>query len=85
MAAVHWFPFLNDGEGAQEMKLTMTSARRVHELPLDLSAEFPTVPLQVIEHDVEERVRQLITGARFDDYVPLLARRTVREHLRMTG
>ena len=64
------------------MNLTTTSARRIHELPLDLSAEFPTVPLRVIEHDVEERVRQLIAGARFDDYVPLLARRTVREHLR---
>jgi hypothetical protein len=62
--------------------LTMEAARRIHDLPRTLKAEFPTVPLEAIEHDIEQRVDELIERARFDDYVPLLVHRAVRERLR---
>jgi hypothetical protein len=67
------------------MNLTTASAHRIHELPRSLKAEFPTVPLDRIEHDVEERLHQLIADAHFDDYVPLLVHRSVRERLRETN
>lgn len=64
------------------MNLTKTGAARIEQVPRMLKAEFPTVPLEVIEHDVEDRVRRLVAGASFDDFVPLLAQRAVRERLR---
>lgn len=63
-------------------ELTPEAARRIERLPQDLRHEYPHVPLAQLEHDVEERVRRLIATARFDDFVPLLVRRSVREHLR---
>ncbi len=67
------------------MRLTTAAAIRIERLPHDLKAEFPAVPLAAIEHDVEEVVRRLIAGARFDDFVPVLAHRTIRERLRATN
>ena len=67
------------------MRLTTTTTKHLEQVPGSLKAEFPGVPLEAIEHDLEERVRQLITNAHFDDYIPLLARRAVRERLRATS
>lgn len=67
------------------MQLTVEAAKRIDQLPRYLQKEFPTVPLAVIEHDVDTRVRVLITDAHFDDYVPLLAHKAVRQHLRDPG
>jgi hypothetical protein len=67
------------------MKLTMNAAKQIEHLPEYLHDEFPDAPVAVIEHDVEERVRDLIAEAHFDDYVPLLVHKSVRERLRTTA
>ena len=61
--------------------LALDTARRIEQVLAGLHAEFPDAPLETIKHDVDERVHELALTARFDDYVPLLARRTVRERL----
>jgi hypothetical protein len=35
-----------------------------------------------IEHDIDDGVHRLIDSAHFDDYVPLLVHKAVRQHLR---
>lgn len=62
--------------------LTAEVARRLERLPLDLQAEFPHVPLQAIEQDVDKGIRELIERSRFNDFVPLLVHKTIRERLR---
>jgi hypothetical protein len=62
--------------------MTEDTAKRLERVPRDLQAEFPDVPLAEIEDDVEEGVRRLIETARFDDFVPLLVHKAVRERLR---
>jgi hypothetical protein len=64
------------------MQLTVTAAKKIEQLPRYLHNEFPDAPVAGIEHDVEERLHELIASAHFDDYVPLLVHSTVREHLR---
>ena len=66
------------------MQLTITAAKKIEQLPRYLHAEFPTAPIEAIEHDVEERLHDLIAGAHFDDFVPLLVHRSVRQRLRNT-
>ena len=67
------------------MLLTAQASKHLAQVPRTLHGEFPAVPLEFIEHDLEERVRALLRGAHFDDYIPLLAHRTVRERLRATN
>lgn len=62
--------------------LTKTGSKRIEQVPPRLKHEFPQVPLDTIEQGVEEHVRRLIVSAHFDDYVPLLVHRAVRERLR---
>lgn len=64
------------------MNLTRETAKRIEQIPRTLRAEFPTVPLEAIEHDVEEQLGHLVANAHFDDFVPLLVHRAVRERLR---
>ncbi|HWB21944.1 MAG TPA: DUF3562 domain-containing protein [Gaiellaceae bacterium] len=64
------------------MKLTTSAAKQIEHLPETLHEEFPDAPVSVIEHDIEARVRDLIADAHFDDYVPLLVHKSVRERLR---
>jgi hypothetical protein len=64
------------------MKLTTNAAKQIEHLPEYLHQEFPNAPVAMIEHDIEERVRDLIAEAHFDDYVPLLVLKSVRERLR---
>jgi hypothetical protein len=64
------------------MKLTSRAAKQIEHLPETLHEEFPDAPVDLIEHDVEARVRDLIAEAHFDDFVPLLVHKTVRERLR---
>lgn len=61
--------------------LTADTERRVQRIPADLKAEFPDVPSDVLEHDVDEGARELIENARFTDFVPVLIHRSVREQL----
>ena len=55
--------------------------RKLEHLPGDLQREFPAVPLQRIHDVVKSLADELLSAARFDDYVPLLAHRHAREHL----
>jgi hypothetical protein len=57
-------------------------ARRLERIPEDLRAEFPTIRLETIRGDVDTHARELLEGARFDDFVPVLVHRAVRESLR---
>lgn len=58
------------------MELTSHTAKQIEQLPRYLHAEFPNAPIGVIEHDIEDRVHDLITSAHFDDFVPLLVHRS---------
>ena len=64
------------------MNLTTSVAKRIQLIPLHLHDEFPDIPMIAIEHDVEERVRRLVASAHFDDFVPLLVHKAIRERLR---
>jgi hypothetical protein len=65
--------------------LTDDLMRRLDQLPADLEAEFPNVPLDAIERDVKAGVHELVERATFHDFVPVLVHRSVREHLRATA
>jgi hypothetical protein len=65
--------------------LTDDLMRRLDQLPADLKAEFPHVPLDTIERDVKAGIHELVERARFHDFVPVLVHRTVRERLRATA
>jgi hypothetical protein len=64
--------------------LTDDLMRRLDQLPGDLKAEFPHIPLDTIERDVKTGVHELVERAKFHDFVPVLVHRSVREHLRAT-
>jgi hypothetical protein len=63
-------------------QLTATTARHIDQLRHELRSQFPQAPSETIERDVDEVVRSLMTQARFDDYVPVLVQKAVRERLR---
>lgn len=63
---------------------TSSIGKRVEHLPLELKREFRHIPLDRIEREVQAEVERLLAGAHFPDYVPLLARRMVREHLKVS-
>jgi len=62
---------------------TMTAdlARRLERISSDLKAEFPDVPIEAIQHDLDAGARELTKRARFNDFVPVLVHRAVRERL----
>ncbi len=64
------------------MELTHNAEKHLEQVPHQLQSEFPQLPASAIELDVREHVRDLIADAHFDDYVPLLVHKAVREHLR---
>jgi len=47
-----------------------------------LAGEFAAVPRPLIASEVEANAARLLESARFDDYVPILAHRYVRDRLR---
>jgi hypothetical protein len=65
--------------------LTDDLIRRLEQLPVDLKAEFPHIPLDTIERDVKAGMHELVERARFHDFVPVLVHRNVRERLRATA
>jgi len=62
------------------MKAT-TQKKLAHNIDL-LTHEFGTVPPAEVTHEVESVAEALLTGAHFDDYIPVLTHRFAREHLR---
>ena len=61
--------------------LTADLEKRLKRLPQDLQHEFPDVPVDTIERNVDAGARALMAGARFADFVPLLVHKAVREQL----
>jgi hypothetical protein len=61
--------------------LTADLAKRLKRLPQDLQHEFPDVPADTIERNVDVGARALMAGARFTDFVPVLVHKAVREQL----
>jgi len=59
--------------------------KRLKRVPCDLKDEFPQVPLEDIERDVESTTRDLRTTAHFTDFLPLLVHRAVRDRLRQAA
>ena len=57
--------------------------KKLQRIPADLQCEFPDVPLEQISELVEVVAHRLLIGARFDNFVPLLAHRWARERLAM--
>ncbi len=55
--------------------------KKLDHVPERLLDEFPDVPLEPVKREVREVARQLLSRARFTDYVPLLVHRFVREAL----
>ena len=47
-----------------------------------LAREFRSVPQGEVAREVEETAEHLLEHAHFDDYIPMLAHRFAREHLR---
>jgi Protein of unknown function (DUF3562) len=64
--------------------LTADVELRLQRIPRDLGVEFPNVPREEIERDVDQSLSALIEAARFCDFVPLLVHRAVRERLLAT-
>jgi hypothetical protein len=56
--------------------------KRLVRLPHELNTEFPHISLRLIEGHVARCARELIGSARFQDYVPVLVHKAVRERLR---
>jgi hypothetical protein len=61
---------------------TTDIAKRLERLPWDLHEEFPDVPFEAIEQDVRAGAEELVASARFNDFVPVLVHRAVRDQLR---
>jgi len=61
--------------------LTADLEQRLKRLPEDLHREFPDVPADTIARSVDAGVRELVARARFNDFVPLLVHKLVREQL----
>ena len=61
--------------------LTADLEKRLKRLPQDLQGEFPDVPVETIERTVDADARELVARARFNDFVPLLVHKAVREQL----
>jgi hypothetical protein len=68
-------------EGIRMIMKTTTVARLEHSTKM-LASEFKTVPKAVIASEVEATAIRLLENARFDDFVPILTHRYVRNRLR---
>jgi predicted Zn-dependent protease with MMP-like domain len=66
----------------EEMEqLTKRAAYALHRLPDDLQHEFPDVPFELLEQRVDVHTNELLETAKFDDFIPLLVGRRIRERL----
>ncbi len=63
------------------MHLSAATRNRLARLKSDLRREFAAVPKEHIDELVDESVAELLKRAQFDDFVPLLTSRRVRERL----
>jgi hypothetical protein len=63
------------------MVLSATTQHRLAGLQLELEREFPNVPPQRVRAQLEKVTGRLVSDARFDEYIPLLAYRQARERL----
>ena len=63
------------------MRANGETRRKLEHVPDGLEKEFPEEPPNRVEREVDVVSDQLLRGARFPDYVPLLVHRFVRERL----
>lgn len=63
------------------MPLSDATRSRLASLKADLRREFSGLPADRVDQLVEDVVAELLEQAQFDDFVPLLAGRRVRERL----
>jgi hypothetical protein len=68
-------------EGRAMATLTADLEKRLKRLPEDLHEEFPEIPVDTIERTVDAGARELVARARFNDFVPVLVHKVVREQL----
>jgi len=59
-----------------------STVNKIEQLHLSLCREFPAVGEEHVRELLDLNVEELIQRAHFDDFVPLLAYRHVREHIR---
>jgi hypothetical protein len=64
------------------MILTTTTRTKLEHSAKMLAAEFDGVPQAVIAHQVAATAALLLENASFDDYIPILTHRFVRQRLR---
>jgi hypothetical protein len=64
------------------MILTATTRTKLEHSAKMLAAEFDGVPQAVIAHQVDAAAALLLKTASFDDYIPVLTHRYVRQRLR---
>jgi hypothetical protein len=64
------------------MKLEPATKAKLEHGKATLAAELATVPRAVISNSVDATAARLLRSARFDDYIPLLAQKYVRNGFR---
>jgi hypothetical protein len=67
--------------GMDSMHVSAGTRRRLSRLLIELRREFAHVPGDRVDRVLQSVVEDLLGRARFDDFVPLLAYRLVREQL----
>ena len=55
--------------------------RKLDRLSVELKREFPHLPVEHVEAAFHTVVEDLLSRARFEDFIPLLAHRNAREEL----
>jgi hypothetical protein len=61
---------------------TLSTRTKIEQLRVDLCHEFPAICGERVHEMMEDSVAHLLEHARFDDFVPLLAYRDVRDRIR---
>lgn len=67
------------------MLASATTRNKLAHAVADLLHEFPDHSEQHVEELIGSVASDLLEAARFDDFVPVLAHRRAREHLRVGG
>ena len=76
-----WVRMRRPGRCDMRVKAHGETRRKLEHIPGRLTEEFPDEPDERVEREVEVVSGELLTRARFPDFVPLLVHRFLREHL----
>ncbi len=64
------------------MQLSPIAANHIRQIPVELHRDFPRHSVPELEIRARSIAERLVAGAHFDDYIPLLVRRALRDRLR---